>query len=66
MAKPIGVPANSALVRNRLDDFQASVADVFVEEGVMNTQIMGPGIIEDHGVGTVIVRLPFDHPGSSD
>lgn len=66
MAKPIGVPANSALVRNRLDDFQASVADVFVEEGVMNTQIMGPGIIEDHGVGTVIVRLPFDHHGSSD
>ena len=50
MAKPIGVPANSALFRNRLDDFQASVADVFVEEGVMNTQIMGPGIIEDHAL----------------
>jgi hypothetical protein len=32
----------------------------------MNTQIMGPGIIEDHGVGTVIVRLPFDHHGGSD
>lgn len=55
LAKAMG-PANSALVRNRLDDFQASVADVVVEEGVMDTRIMGPGIIEDHGVGTVIVR----------
>jgi hypothetical protein len=53
-----GTPDNNALVLNRFDDFEASVADVFVGAGVMNTRIVGPGTIEDHGVGTIIVPLP--------
>ncbi len=51
-----GVPANNAFVRNRFDDFEGSLADVFVGEHVMNTLIVGPGKVEDHGVGTIIVR----------
>jgi hypothetical protein len=54
-----GVPANNALVINRFDDFEASLADVFVDVGVINTRIVGPGTIEDHGVGTVIEPVPF-------
>jgi hypothetical protein len=54
-----GVPANNALVINRFDDFEASLADVFVDIGVINTRIVGPGTIEDHGVGTVIEPVPF-------
>jgi hypothetical protein len=52
----VGV-ANTAVVLNRLDDFEPSLADVFVGDGVMNTLIIGPGTVEDHGVGTVIVRV---------
>src|SRR5882762_445667 len=54
-----GVPANNALVINRFYDFEASVADVFVGDLIMNTRIVGPGTIEDHGVGTVIEPVPF-------
>jgi hypothetical protein len=54
-----GIPDNSALVLNRFDDFEASVADIFVGDLVMNTRIVGPGTIEDHGVGTVIEPVPF-------
>jgi len=54
-----GVPANNALVINRFHDFEASVADVFVGDLIMNTRIVGPGTIEDHGVGTVIEPVPF-------
>ena len=57
-----GTPANSAFVLNRLVHFEASVADIFVDDGVLNTLIVGPGTIEDHGVGTVIVRVP-NHGG---
>jgi hypothetical protein len=53
-----GTPSNNAFVLNRLDDFEASVADVFVGDGVMNTLIVGQGTVEDHGTGTVIVPLP--------
>ena len=52
------VGANNHLVLNRFDDFEASVADVFVGEGASNTLIVGRGTIEDHGVGTVIVPVP--------
>jgi hypothetical protein len=55
-----GVPAINASVLNRFDDFEASRADVFVGERVMNTLIVGQGSVEDHGVGTVIV--PVDSP----
>ena len=53
-----GIPSNNAFVLNRFDDFEASRADVFVGERVMNTRIIGQGSVEDHGVGTVIVRVP--------
>jgi hypothetical protein len=54
-----GAPADNALVLNRFEDFQASVADVFVGGLVTNTRIVGAGTIEDHGVGTVIEPVPF-------
>jgi hypothetical protein len=44
-------------VLNHFDDFEPSLADVFVDDGVMNTLIVGPGTIDDHGAGTVIVPL---------
>jgi len=55
--RPSGFPADNAFVLNRFDDFEASAADVFVDEGVTNTRIFGPGTVEDHGVGTIIVPL---------
>jgi hypothetical protein len=54
-----GIPGSNALVLNRFDDFEASVADVFVGDLVTNTRIVGPGTIEDHGIGTVIEPVPF-------
>jgi hypothetical protein len=53
-----GIPDNNALVINRFDDFEASVADILVGVGVMNTRVMGQGTVDDHGIGTVIVPLP--------
>jgi hypothetical protein len=63
-----GTPSNTAFVLNRLDDFEASVADVFVDEGVTNTLIVGRGTVDDHGVGTVIVPVPKHggHHGEGD
>jgi hypothetical protein len=54
-----GIPDSNALVLNRFDDFEASVADIFVGDLVMNTRIVGPGTIEDHGVGTIVEPVPF-------
>jgi hypothetical protein len=59
-----GTPGNNAFVLNRLDHFEASLADVFVGDGVMNTLIVGQGTVEDHGVGTVI--LPVRNRGGQD
>jgi len=56
-----GIPDHNALVLNRFGDFETSVADIVVGAGVMNTRIVGPGTIEDHGVGTIIVPLPSRH-----
>lgn len=50
--------ADTAFVLNHFDDFEASVADIFVREDAMNTRIVGQGTVEDHGVGTVIVPVP--------
>jgi hypothetical protein len=55
---PSAVPANNAFVLNRVDDFEASVADVSVGLGALNTHIVGAGTVEDLGTGTTIVRLP--------
>ena len=60
------VPANNAFVLNRFDDFEPSVADVFVDVNVVNTSMVGPGTVEDHGIGTTVVRLPFDQDGCSE
>lgn len=54
-----GIPDNNVLVLNRFDDFEASVADIFVGLGVMNTRILGRGTVYDQGTGTVIELLPF-------
>ena len=53
-----GTPTNTAFVLNRLDAFDASVADVIVGVGVTNTLVVGQhGTIDDQGMNTVI--LPF-------
>jgi hypothetical protein len=53
-----GIPRNNAFIHNRLDDFSASSADMFIGEGVTDTLLLGQeGTIEDHGVNTVIVPL---------
>jgi hypothetical protein len=55
-----GIPRTNAFVLNRFDDFEASVADVFVGPGVTSTLIAGrQRSVEDHGIGTVIVPLPL-------
>ena len=59
-----GIPANSAFVLNRVDDFEASVADVVVGLGALNTRIVGAGAVQAFGTGTIIVRLP--RPGERD
>jgi len=53
-----GTPAHNALLLNRLDDFQASGADIFIGDQVLDTLVVGEGSVEDHGVGTVVVPLP--------
>jgi hypothetical protein len=60
-----GIPGDTALVLNRFDDFAASLADVFVDAGVMSTRIVGQGTITDLGIETVIVPLPSDHDDCS-
>jgi hypothetical protein len=53
-----GIPGSTALVLNRFDDFDASVAGVIVGNGVTDTLILGQkGTVNDHGINTVI--LPF-------
>src|SRR5215467_7417662 len=54
-----GTPDKTTVIRNRLDDFEASGADVFVDVGVTNTVILGQrGTVEDLGVNTVIREHP--------
>ena len=61
VAQPEGVPENSTFVSNDLEGFHPSLADVFVDEGVTKTLVVGrKGTIRDRGVGTVIVN-----PGTS-
>jgi len=60
-----GIPANTAFVLNRLDDFDASVAGVIVGSGVSDTFILGPqGTLNDEGINTVISALGGG-PGSA-
>jgi hypothetical protein len=58
-----GIPGNNTFMHNRLDDFEATSADIFIGEGVTDTLLLGQkGTVEDHGVGTQIVRLPDGCP----
>jgi hypothetical protein len=63
-----GIPANNTFLLNRLDDFEASSADIFIGEAVTDTLLLGQkGTLEDHGLNTVVV--PFqgdDDPGDRD
>jgi hypothetical protein len=57
-----GLPSDNSLIRNRVGDFEATAADVFIGVGVTNTLIVGDqGTIEDLGINTLIVATPF-HP----
>ncbi len=52
-------PGNTTFVSNDLQDFQPSLAGVFVDAGVTSTIIVeGPTSIQDHGSGTVVARMP--------
>jgi hypothetical protein len=51
------VLANNDVLLNRVDDFEPTLADIFVADGVTNTLIVGEGTVEDHGIGTVIVPV---------
>jgi hypothetical protein len=51
-----GLPSDNALIRNRVVDFQATIADVFIGVDVTNTLVLGDqGTIEDLGTNTQIV-----------
>jgi hypothetical protein len=53
-----GVPQNTTFINNDLTGFTSARADVFVDEGGMNTIAVGSqNNVEDHGVGTVIVTV---------
>ncbi len=53
------IPANSTFVSNDLQDFQASLANIFPDTGVTNTVVVGhPTSLEDRGSGTVVVATP--------
>jgi hypothetical protein len=57
-----GLPSDNALILNRVENFEATTADVFIGVGVTNTLILGEqGTIEDLGINTLIVATPF-HP----
>jgi hypothetical protein len=51
------VTANNHFILNRLAHFEASFVDVFVGPRVMDTLIVGPGTVDDQGVGTVVVPV---------
>jgi len=51
-----GYPGNTAFVLNRVDDFDPSVPDVIIGDGVSNTLVYGQkGTVNDHGTNTVIM-----------
>jgi hypothetical protein len=55
------------LVLNRVEDFEASRADVFVGQGVTDTLLLGDqGTVEDHGLNTVLVPLSGKARASDD
>jgi len=51
-----GVPTDNAFIDNRLDGFDATVADIFLGSGVVRGHIAGPGSVADHGTATIRER----------
>jgi hypothetical protein len=51
------IATNNHFILNRVAHFEASFADVFVGQGVMNTLIVGQGTVVDQGVGTDVVPV---------
>lgn len=50
------VPQDNAFIDNRFVDFTPAAADILVGAHALRTLIVGPGTVEDHGDGTIIVR----------
>ena len=54
-----GAPQGTVFLRNDLQGFSPSQADIFVDAGAIGTIVMaGQRKFEDHGTGTVIVPNP--------
>ena len=51
-----GAPADNAFIDNRLEGFEATLADIFVGSGVARARIVGPGSVVDRG--TMTIRKP--------
>ncbi len=51
-----GVPTDNAFIDNIFAGFTGSLADIFVGHGALRTLIVGPGMVVDHGDGTVIMQ----------
>lgn len=51
-----GVPSDNSFIDNRLEGFEATVADIFVGSGVARGHIVGPGSLSDHGMATILER----------
>jgi len=47
-------PQDNAFVRNRFEQFTATVADIVVGEHALRTLVVGSGSIDDHGTDTII------------
>ena len=52
----LGYPRDNAVIDNRVDNFQASLADAVVGRGVLGTRLVHPGTVVDHGERTRIER----------
>jgi hypothetical protein len=55
--QPGTVATNTHFILNRLAHFEASLADVFVGQGALNTLVVGQGTVVDQGVGTDVVPV---------
>jgi serine/threonine protein kinase len=51
-----GTPADNAFIDNRLQGFDATVADIVIGSGVARGHIVGSGSVSDHGTATIRER----------
>jgi hypothetical protein len=51
-----GVPQDNAFIDNRLEQFQATVKEIFIGDGVARAHVFGPGSVSDQGQGTIRQR----------